>query len=417
MMKAEIIAVGTELLLGQIANTNAQFISQRLAEIGVDVYYHTVVGDNRQRMAEAFQSARLRSDLIIITGGLGPTEDDITKETLASLLGLSLETDEESWRRIKMFFDQRKIPMSENNRKQAEVLSGSEVLPNDFGLAAGMITENNGQYFMLLPGPPSELKPMFLQYAIPALRSRLKVQQIVYSKTLRFFGIGEARLDEQLRDLLRNQSNPTVAPLASEGEVSLRLTAKANSEQQAIDLIFGVEEKIRRRVGRWIYGINEDTLPKIVVHQLAEAKQTVSTAESCTGGWIGQMITSVPGSSSVFEGAIVSYTNEVKRDLLQVPQDILDVYGAVSRQTAEQMAERIRILTGSTYGLSVTGVAGPEEQEGKKVGTVWIGLADGKKTETYPLQLAGGRDNIRLMASKYALFYLWQKGKKGETIA
>ncbi len=416
-MKAEIIAVGTELLLGQIANTNAQFLSQKLAEIGVDVYYHTVVGDNGKRMAEVFHTARSRSDLIIITGGLGPTEDDITKETLASLLGLTLELDAETWRRIKAFFKQRGIPMSDNNRKQAEVIRGSEVFPNNNGLAAGMLTENNGRLFMLLPGPPSELKPMFVQYAIPALRSRLNDQHIVYSKTLRFFGIGEARLDDRLRDLLRNQLNPTIAPLASDGEVSLRLTAKADSEQQAIDLISEVEQKIRHRVGRWIYGFNEDTLPGIVVRHLSEARETVSTAESCTGGWIGQMITSVPGSSSVFKGAIVSYANEVKRDLLQVPADIIETYGAVSKQTAEQMAERIRKLTGTTYGISVTGVAGPDEQEGKKAGTVWIGLADGKTTETYPLQLAGGRDTIRLMAAKYALFYLWQKGKKGETIA
>jgi nicotinamide-nucleotide amidase len=411
-MKAEIIAVGTELLLGQIANTNAQFLSQKLAEVGIDVYYHTVVGDNADRLYDLIQQALTRSDLIIFSGGLGPTKDDLTKETVARALGKTLVHDEQALQRIIAYFEQRGMTMTENNRKQALVVEGSHVLPNDHGMAPGMVIEHEGKYLIMLPGPPRELYPMFTVYGLPHLLSLISDQYVVHSKVLRFFGIGESALEEELIDLIDGQTNPTIAPLAAEGEVTIRLTAKAKTVAEADVLIRGVEQEIEKRVGRYIYGYNDDSLASVMVRELAERGETVSFAESITGGLISHLVTSIPGSSAVLKGSVVCYTNEVKEQL-GVPSQVLKSEGAVSEDAARILAERIRSQLSSTYGISITGEAGPHASEAKPIGLVYIGISDGKRTEIKMFRLSGQRAGIQLRAAKHAIFTMLERIKKG----
>lgn len=412
-MKAEIIAVGTELLLGQIANTNAQFLSQKLAEVGIGVYYHTVVGDNADRLYKLIQEAFTRSDLIIFSGGLGPTKDDLTKETVARAVARPLVHDEQALNRIVSYFEKRGIKMTDNNRKQALVIEGSHVLPNDHGMAPGMVIEHKGKYVMMLPGPPRELYPMFTTYGLPHLLSLIRDQYVVHSKVLRFFGIGESALEEELIDLIDGQSNPTIAPLAKEGEVTIRLTAKAKSVAEAEEMIRSVEHEINRRVGEFIYGYNDDSLESVLVRQLTERGETVAFAESITGGLVSHLVTSIPGSSAALKGSIVCYTNEVKESLLAVPQDVLVSAGAVSEETARILAEQVRVRLGSTYGISITGEAGPIASEDKPVGLVYIGATDGMHTEIKTFRLSGRRPAIQLRAAKYAIFTMLERIKKG----
>lgn len=413
-MRAEIIAVGTELLLGQIANTNAQFLSQKLAEIGVGVYFHSVVGDNTQRLQQVIALAADRSDLVIFTGGLGPTQDDLTKETVAGHVGVGLETNPEAMERIEQFFLQRGIVMTENNRKQALVLSGSHVFPNDFGMAPGMAIRHDSCTFVLLPGPPSELYPMVEHYVMPYLTDLLPEKRVFHSHVLRFYGIGESALEERLLDLIEKQDNPTIAPYAKEFEVTLRITARASTAEEGEALILPVEEEIRKRVGEYVYGMGEDSsLHDVLVSELKKRNETIACAESCTGGTLASLITSVPGSSSVFQGGIVCYTNDVKNQLLDVPEEVLSTDGAVSRQTAQLLAENVRAKLGATYGVSVTGVAGPEPSEGKPVGLVYVGIAgEGMPTVVKELRLAGRRKAIVGRAAKFALFYALQMQKE-----
>jgi len=412
-MKAEIIAVGTELLLGQIANTNAQFLSQKLAEVGVNVYYHTVVGDNYERLSSVIRETSSRSDLIIFTGGLGPTKDDLTKETVADFLGKQLVTDSLAMERINAFFQQRGIKMTENNRKQALVVEGSTVFNNDHGMAPGMAVSHNQKTYILLPGPPSELYPMFNQYVFPYLVSLRPDKQVFHSKVLRFFGIGESALEESIIDLIDGQTNPTIAPYAKEFEVTLRITAKAATADEAEKLIVPVEQEIRNRVGQYIYAVGELSLHEVLVNELSAHKETVAVAESCTGGYLSSQITSVPGSSAVFSGGVVCYTNQVKHVLLGVPMDVLESDGAISERTAALLAENVRARFHTTYGISITGVAGPDSAEGKPVGLVYIGIAsEGKPTEVKMLQLAGRRQAIIGRAAKFAQAYALQRIKE-----
>ncbi|MCM3469654.1 competence/damage-inducible protein A [Brevibacillus borstelensis] len=416
-MKAEIIAVGTELLLGQIANTNAQFLSQKLAEIGVGVYFHTVVGDNTERLMQVIKQASVRSDLIIFTGGLGPTQDDLTKETVAAHIDAGLVTDPVAMERIESFFHQRGIVMTENNRKQALVFDRGQVFPNDTGMAPGMAAEHNGRTFVLLPGPPSELYPMVDRYVMPYLIGLLPEQQVVHSHVLRFYGIGESALEEQLLDLIESQENPTIAPYAKEFEVTLRITARAKTVAEAEKLIEPVEREIYRRLGEFIYAKGETSLHEVLVEELKQNGKTIACAESCTGGKVASLVTSVPGSSTVMRGGIVCYTNDAKRELVDVPQAVLDTDGAVSEQTARLLAENVRQKLRATCGVSVTGVAGPDPSEGKPVGLVYIGVAiDGLPTVVKELRLAGRRHAIVGRAAKFALFYALQRLKKGERI-
>ncbi|WP_134700441.1 competence/damage-inducible protein A [Ammoniphilus sp. YIM 78166] len=407
-MKAEIIAVGTELLLGQIANTNAQYISKKLAEVGVDVHYHTVVGDNGERLKGVVEAAQQRSQIIIFSGGLGPTKDDLTKETIATCIGKSLTIDPYAMDRIEKYFIQRGIPMTENNRRQAMVIEGCTVLPNDHGMAPGMAIEVDDIHYMLLPGPPRELNPMFDTYAIPYFQALFTDQQVVHSKVLRFFGIGESALEEILMDLIDQQTNPTIAPLASEGEVTIRITAKTHSIESANQLIQEVESAIQQRVGRYLYGYNQDSLEVVAFHLLKENKSTLALAESCTGGLVSRMFTALPGSSEVFLGGVVSYAAKAKQTLLDVPSELIAEHGTVSGQVAESMASRAREKLGADIGVSITGVAGPASTENKPVGLVYLGLSTTLRTYSIELRLSGTRDGIQTRAAKNSLFMLIQ---------
>jgi nicotinamide-nucleotide amidase len=406
-MNAEIIAVGSELLLGQIANTNAQYISEQLAEAGVNVYYHTSVGDNPVRLSQAVKVAQERADLLIFTGGLGPTKDDLTKETIAKALGTGLSMDEEALESIKAYFQKTKRQMTPNNEKQALILEGSAALKNENGMAPGMFLKKDDLSYMLLPGPPSEMRPMFSKYGIPAILSTLKRKEIIHSRVLRFFGIGEAQLETDLEELIDTQTNPTIAPLAGDGEVTLRLTAKHESKSVAAELLDGVEEKILNVVGDYFYGYDQDSLVEVGMKLLKDKGLTLSCAESLTGGLFQSEITSLPGASAVLKGGVVCYQDEIKKKVLSVREDTLKQHSAVSEQCALELAENVRTLFASDIGISFTGVAGPDDLDGKKAGTVWIGLAiKDRPAKAFLLNLAGGRNGNRKRTAKYGWHYL-----------
>ncbi|MEW9108664.1 competence/damage-inducible protein A [Cytobacillus gottheilii] len=406
-MNAEIIAVGSELLLGQIVNTNARFISRQLADIGVNVYFHTAVGDNPDRLKSAIEIAENRADLIIFTGGLGPTKDDLTKETIARHLNTVLQMDDDALTSIEQYFNRTGRPMTENNKKQALILKGSEVLPNEHGMAPGMIYKKDECFYMLLPGPPKEMEPMFLKFAYPSLRSKLGSYEVIASRVLRFFGIGEAMLETEIEDLIDGQSNPTIAPLAGDGEVTLRITAKHADLQVAHQLIDETEEKIRKRVGEFIYGYDDSSLMEELIKLLKEKELTIAAAESLTGGMFQQEFTSIPGAGSLLKGGIVCYTNEVKANILQVKEETIQTCGVVSSECALEMAENAAKLMNADVGISFTGVAGPDELEGHPVGTVYIGLYQkGKKTRVEKLNLGGSRAANRIRSIKYGCHFL-----------
>jgi nicotinamide-nucleotide amidase len=409
-VNAEIIAVGSELLLGQIANTNAQFLSQQMADLGINVYFHTVVGDNASRLRKAVEIAQTRANLIIFTGGLGPTKDDLTKETIANLLNRKLMIDEEALQSIRAYFAQTKRTMTENNVKQALVLEGAEVLKNDNGMAPGMALTIDEITYMLLPGPPKEMQPMFLNYGRPFLMRKLGRHERIESRVLRFFGIGESQLETKIEDLIDRQSNPTIAPLAGDGEVTLRLTAKHHSVSQAQKMLDEIEKTILERVGDYFYGYNEDTIFSKTMEQLISRNVTIASAESLTGGLFAQQLTAIPGASQTVKGSIVCYTNEIKERLLNVSEEILKADGAVSESCAKALAENVRALFQTDIGISFTGVAGPSLQEGKPVGTVYIGIATSNSpTKVFPLTLAGSREAIRMRTAKYGCYYLLKK--------
>lgn len=414
-MNAEIIAVGSELLLGQIANTNARFLSRELASMGIDVYFHTVVGDNADRLKSAIEIAENRADLIIFTGGLGPTKDDLTKETIARHLGKELVIDQEALESIKHYFQRTNREMTENNRKQALVLEGAQILPNDHGMAPGMILESNGHTYILLPGPPKEMEPMFREYGAKALVSEEESSEQIVSRVLRFFGIGEAALETEVIDLIESQSNPTIAPLAGDGEVTLRLTAKHGDPATAKSMLDQVEKEIQNRVGEHFYGYDDTSLIQELTNCLNDRKLTVAAAESLTGGLFTEEITSVPGSSSVLKGGVVCYSPEVKHTVLKVKQETIDNEGVVSEQCARELAENVADLIGSDIGVSFTGVAGPDELEGKPVGTVYIGVAiKGQPTTVDKLTLGGTREANRLRSVKYGSYFILRNLKKSQ---
>jgi nicotinamide-nucleotide amidase len=405
-MNAEIIAVGSELLLGQIVNTNARFLSLNLAGMGINVYYHTVVGDNPDRLKMAIEIAEKRSDIIIFTGGLGPTKDDLTKETIAKHIGKELVMDEEALSSITQYFTKTKRMMTENNRKQAVVLKDSIVLPNDHGMAPGMLVRSNDHIYMLLPGPPKEMEPMFIQYGQSALTSLYDTGTKIVSRVLRFFGIGESALETEIEDLIDAQSNPTIAPLAADGEVTLRLTASHSNLEKAQTMLDKTEKEIRSRVGQYLYGYDNSSLMKELVAFLFEKKLTIAVAESLTGGLFQQELTTIPGTSAILTGGVVCYTNFVKQKVLNVKADTIEKYGAVSEQCARELAENVAALLGTDIGISFTGVAGPDELEGKQAGTVYVGISIGKKTFVEKLLLGGTRDAVRTRSVKYGCFYL-----------
>ncbi len=406
-MNAEIIAVGSELLLGQIVNTNARFLSRELAGLGIDVYFHTVVGDNPERLKSAIEIAEKRSQIIIFTGGLGPTKDDLTKETIARHVGTELVMDETALAAVELFFKRTNRVMTENNRKQALVLAGAQVLPNDHGMAPGMVLEKNGHIYMLFPGPPKEMEPMFLHYGSKTLSSLEGASEQIVSRVLRFFGIGEADLETEIIDIIDAQSNPTIAPLAGDGEVTLRLTAKHADEKTAMSMLDEVEAAIRGRVGDFLYGHDDTSLLEELTKVIKYQQLTIAAAESLTGGLFQQEITSISGASSVFKGGVVCYSNEVKQQIVQVSEETLDRYGAVSPECARELADNAARIFGTDIGISFTGVAGPESAEGKPVGTVYIGMAvKGQPTVVEKLTFGGTREANRIRSVKYGCYFL-----------
>lgn len=413
-MNAEIIAIGSELLLGQIANTNAQFLSKQLANIGVNVYHHSAVGDNEIRVKEVLFQAKQRSNLIIITGGLGPTKDDLTKEAIASFVGRKLVKDKVSLHKITKYFQDRQRVMTDNNRKQSLVIEGAVVLPNEYGMAPGMAFEDSGIYYILLPGPPKEMKPMFLNKGLSYILGKMGISESIDSRVLRFFDIGESQLETEIMDLIDNQTNPTIAPLASEGEVTIRLTVKHSDREVGTKLLDELERNILDRVGKYFYGYGETSLLEEVTQLLSQKQLTIAAAESLTGGRFSAELTSVEGASSFFKGSVVCYSNEIKQSILQVPIEIIQQYGSVSYECAEFLAESIKNKMKTNIGISFTGVAGPSTIEGKEVGTVYIGVAiDQQPTVVYPLKLAGIRELIQNRTVKNGLYVLLKQLNKG----
>ncbi|MEB2298045.1 competence/damage-inducible protein A [Lysinibacillus xylanilyticus] len=408
-MNAEILAVGSELLLGQISNTNARFISSQLSELGINVYYHTVVGDNAQRLEEAISIAETRADLIIFSGGLGPTKDDLTKETIARHLDIALEFDDSALANIEQFFAKRGRLMTDNNRKQALILAGSEVLANHHGMAPGMIVTKDGRTYMLLPGPPKELEPMFQFEAKPKLGAMLNAGGVILSHVMRFYGIGEAELEVRVQDILDSQTNPTVAPLASDGEVTLRVTAKAETEQEAQQLIAAKVTEIQALVGDYQYGIDDDSLASKTVEMLLDNKLTISAAESLTAGLFQSELAEIPGVGDALVGGVVTYTEEAKIKQLGISKELLTTHGIVSSECAAAMASAVRQKFDTDIGIGLTGAAGPTAHDHQPVGTVWIGIAIGDEQPiTYLLHLSGMRNTNRLRAAKFTCHYLMQ---------
>lgn len=407
-MVAEIICVGTELLLGQILNTNSQYLAQKLAELGIDLYFQTTVGDNIERLKMAIDIATKRSDILIFTGGLGPTSDDITKEAVADYFGLTLVLDEDVLRRIEKFFERRQVKMPEINKKQAYVPEGAKVLHNKNGTAPGLIIEKDGKIAILLPGPPFEMQPMFEEGVLPYLEKFSK--QKIYSRVLKFVGIGESSIEEALKDLILSQTDPTMALYAKPFEVELRITTKKESEECAKSLLQSMENRIRERLGEYIYGVDRQLLEEVVIGLLAEKKLKVSVAESCTGGLICNKLTNVPGASEVFDRGFIVYSNEAKMKLLGVPEQVLKEHGAVSSQTARYMAHGALSNSLADIALSVTGIAGPGGgSETKPVGLVYIGIATKDYSESFEFRFSGDRLRIKEMTSKAALNILRKK--------
>lgn len=398
-MHAEVISVGTEILLGQITDTNSTFISQRLAELGIDVYFKTVVGDNEKRLLQALEIASGRSDMVILSGGLGPTKDDLTKQTVAKFLNCGLLTDKNALEYIEEYYRQNNRKMTDNNLLQAKYLEGSVSLPNESGMAVGSYYQNqNGPDFILLPGPPSEIRPMFDKEAMPRLKKNYAKEHLLFSRVLRFYGIGESQLVTELDDLINGQTNPTIAPYAKVGEVTLRLTAQADSKESAKEILDETEQVISKRVGQYLYGYGDDNnLPKVVVEKLKQRGLTVSASESLTGGSFQKAVTDIAGSSQIFPGGFVTYSASAKENLLDIPKEIIIENGVVSEATAKWMAERTRIKMDTDFGISFTGVAGPDTLEGNPAGTVWIGISQrGRQTAAFEYHFYGDRDAVRV---------------------
>jgi nicotinamide-nucleotide amidase len=373
-MNAEILSVGTELLLGNTTNTDARDLSAGLAELGVNVFWHTVVGDNPARLTECIYRARNRADLIITTGGLGPTCDDLTKQVLARAFEIDMYYDEEEARGIREFFEKRNRPFTENNLQQAYLPENCTVFHNNWGTAPGCAFEEEGLHVLMLPGPPYEMRTMLHGHALPYLRALST--GVTVSHDIMTFGIRESRIDELLHDRMAAMANPSLAPYAKPSEVCLRATARAASAEDAEALLAPVIAHVREILGDHVYGCDVSGLPEACFHLLKEKGLTFATAESCTGGQVAARITAFPGSSSVYRGGVVSYWSEVKRDALGVPWTLIEEHGAVSDPCARAMAEGARKLTGADLAVSVTGVAGPDSDErGNPVGLVFIALA------------------------------------------
>lgn len=406
---AEILCIGTELLMGDIINTNAAYLAKELAGLGINLYHQSVVGDNPERLRQSLQLALKRADIVITTGGLGPTYDDLSKETIAACFGRTLVMDEDSLTRIQAHFLRLGREMTDNNKKQAMMPQGCVIFQNENGTAPGCAIEGSGELegktAIMLPGPPREMKPMFEQQVKPYLLKDSDTRLV--SHTMHFFGIGESMLEDRLRSLMEKSLNPTVAPYAKTGEVQLRVTARVKNGEDPNALLEPVMEQIRQMVGEFLYGVDVGDLQTAAVRLLTEKGLKVAVAESCTGGYLAKRITDVSGSSKVFECGICSYSNRIKHQLLGVSERTLEEYGAISEQTATEMASGVRKLSGADIGISVTGNAGPTADEGKEVGLVYIGVDSPKLTQVFTLHVncrdQDARETIRYLASSHAL--------------
>lgn len=404
-MNAEILAVGTELLMGQIANTNAQYLSRRLNDLGINVYYHSVVGDNPMRLKQSLKQALERSDLVITTGGLGPTQDDLTKESIAEAMGKRLVLNIDVYNGIAAFFARQNRKMLENNAKQAYLPEDSIIIPNNNGTAPGCIIEKDNKTVIMFPGPPKEMIPMFEETVFPYLEK--KTGQIIGSRLLKVFGIGESEMETRIIDLINSQSNPTIAPYVGDGDVVIRVTARSKDREEADKMIQPVIEKIKERLGDHIYAFDGEAMEEVAVALLKEKGVNLSVAESCTGGMLASKIVNVPGSSEVFDRGFVTYSNLSKIQELGVSEKTLETYGAVSRETALEMVQGLIKKTGTRAGIAITGIAGPQGGTDKKpVGLVYVALCLDGNLECHELRLMGGRYRIRNVACLNALNYL-----------
>lgn len=408
-MTAEIICVGTELLLGNIVNTNAAFLSEKLAYLGINCYFQTVVGDNRDRLLSVINTALSRADILIFSGGLGPTEDDLTKETAAEALGKKLIRDKKAEQEIADYFALRGRIPTDNNWKQADVIEGCEVLYNKNGTAPGIFVSEGEKTVILLPGPPLELKSMFTDSVMPRLQQ--KCGQVFYSETVKLAGPGESSVETQILDMLDTQDNPTIAPYAKTGEVHLRVTARAKDEKEAKEKTAPVVEELYRRFGNAVYTTDADeTLEMALTKLLIEKKYTMTTAESCTGGMIAARMVNAPGVSAVLKSGFITYANEAKEELLGVSHDTLEKFGAVSRETAEEMAEGAVKAAHTDAAVAVTGIAGPDGgTKEKPVGLVYIGVNVRGNVEVREYHFSGSRQKIRESVTAAALTFLREK--------
>ena len=402
---AEILCVGTELLLGDIINTNASYISRRLAALGIPVYRQAVVGDNPERMRQAIAESFSRSDCLILSGGLGPTCDDITKEMVAEHFGLELVLNQEALDRMMEYFSMTGRNMTKNNEKQAMAPIGARVLQNNWGTAPGFVIEKDGKTAILLPGPPIELEPMWRERVEPYLFERSN--SVIVSKNIYILGMGESMVEEKLRYMMEELENPTVAPYAGNGECRVRVSARAKDEATASDMCDRQIEEIRKtEVGEFIYGIDVDSMENALVLKLRERGMTLATAESCTGGLIAKRVTDLAGCSDVFLGGCVTYANEAKERLIGVSRETLEKYGAVSEQTAREMARGVRLALGADVGIATTGIAGPGGgTPDKPVGTVYIAVSteEGEKVKLLTLSPKRSREFIRICAATNAM--------------
>lgn len=401
-MNAELIAVGTELLLGNIVNTNGRDLSVMLSGLGINVYWHSVVGDNPERLSQALEVAKNRADLIITTGGLGPTCDDLTKQTIAKSFGLELRFDQRAEEEIENYFRLRKTVMTDNNRMQAYLPEGCTPFYNRWGTAPGCAFCAGGTHVIMLPGPPKECLPMMEAYGRDYLRQFSDGQ--LFSHNINCFGLGESYIESKLRDMMNSLTNPTLAPYAKPCEVRLRVTARAQSREQAEELMAPVIAEVRQAVGDAVYGVDADSLENAVMQELVRRGETFAAAESCTGGLIAKRVTDLPGASRVFMGGVTVYTDQAKMALLGVDGDILREKSAVSYEVAVELAEKVRAKLGADYGVGVTGIAGPDSDGIHEVGDIFVSLACGDDTFVRELHLSPlfSREKMREMAACHA---------------
>ncbi|WP_312288502.1 competence/damage-inducible protein A [Terrisporobacter sp.] len=401
-MKAEIITVGTEILLGDILNTNTHYLSNELANMGVDVYYQITVGDNESRLLNQLEESFRRSDLVVLTGGLGPTQDDLTKEVCAKYFNLDMEFHQPSWDKIIEIHNKMKRTPTENNKKQAYFPVNSIILPNEYGTAPGCIMEKDNKTIIVMPGPPREMKPMFDNFVKPFLQKNS--EDILKSKVIRIIGVGESKVENDLLDLIQKQVNPTIATYAKDGECTVRITAKGKTVEEVEGLILPVVKEIKNRFKETVYGEDETTIEDEVAKILVKNNLTISVAESCTGGMVSSSLINYPGISSVFMEGCVTYSNEAKMKSLNVKEETLNSVGAVSEQCAKEMAEGVAARHNTNIGLSTTGIAGPEGgSEEKPVGLVYMGIKINDKTIVKKYIFNGDRQQIRYRACKTLL--------------